>query len=129
MDFILFSHKETGGEFQAPDEPGVREYYEARGWEEIDPPAPVPFVPEKVNVDPNEVPAEWVTLEHSETHARHDFPNNPEAIAGAEESGWERIPEPKEEPPAGDPEPPADVPDSKPPKAKAPAKAVTPEEK
>jgi hypothetical protein len=131
MDFILFKHKETGGEFQAPDEEGVREFYEARGWEEVEPPEPMPFVPEKVNIDPSTVPDEWITLYHPETTALHDFPNNLEAIAGAQESGWELPPKvtPDESPaPSEDTESPAPKPDSKP-KAKAPAKAAETEEK
>jgi hypothetical protein len=39
-----------------------------------------------------------VELVHPEAKARHDFPNNPEAIAGAIEAGWQLPKPPKEEP-------------------------------
>ncbi len=121
MEFIYFKHKETDGVFEAPDEPGVRERYEALGWEEQERPKPGPFVPAPGNDAPDAADGEWVVLQHKETHATHDFPNNEDALQGAFDAGWSYPPKPKAKPP---------VEESKPePKAKASAKAVAEEEK
>ena len=71
-----------------PDDPDVRATYEGRGWRVVDPPEATPFTPAKVNIEPGSVPPEWVELVHPDTDARHDFPNNPDALAGATERGW-----------------------------------------
>lgn len=85
--WVYLKHKETGGENSFPDGPGVLEYWAARGWEKADEPEDTPFVPAKGDIPPGD--AEWVQLTHSVTKARHDFPNNPAALAGAIEAGWQ----------------------------------------
>lgn len=111
-DWLYFENKVTGGTFEAPDEDGVHERYEALGWVLTDKPEDKPVVPSSLNQPGPE--QEWVTMHHPKAKADHDFPNNTEAIAGAIESGWE-LPKPPK-PPAPDQES-----DSKP-KATAPAK-------
>jgi hypothetical protein len=86
--WVYLEHSETGGKTSVPDDPEVLRAQEARGWVRVDPPEPVPFVPAKVNEDPDAVAAQWVTLVHPDLDARHDFPNNPDALAGAAEAGW-----------------------------------------
>jgi hypothetical protein len=124
MNWIYFKNKETGGTFEAPDEDGVRARYEALGWVEVDRPEAKPFVPAPGNVEPG-TDTEWVTLYHPEVKATHDFPNNAEAIAGAQESGWTAVPK-KDTKPVQD-DPPAE--DTQPKKVTASAKAKTAEEK
>jgi len=95
MATLLMRHAETGGESRFQDEPGVREFYEARGWTVVDEPEPVPFVP-----TPGNSPAGddgFVEMYHPAVGATHRFPNNQEAIAGAEESGWTLPHEDREE--------------------------------
>ena len=106
------------GAIEFSDEPGVVEWYRARGWKLVDRPEPAPFIP-KPGMEPTD--DGWVTLKHAETGATHDFPNNPDALAGAVDVGWEPItPEPSddqenetpEDPPAkpkkkAEPKPPA----------------------
>jgi hypothetical protein len=87
MDWLYLKHKETGGTTEVPDEPGVKEWYEARGWSLVKRPEAVPFVPKPGN-DPV-APSEWRTLYHPLANAVHDFPNNPEALQGAIEAGWQ----------------------------------------
>jgi len=117
IDWLYFEHPATGGTFEAADEDGVRERYEALGWKLTDKPEDKPVVPSRLNQPGME--QEWVTMWHPKAKAHHDFPNNTEAIAGALESGWE-LPKPPK-PPVPDQEP-----DSKP-KAKAPAQPTTEE--
>jgi hypothetical protein len=71
-----------------PDDPAVLAAHEGRGWRVVEVPEPGPFVPDKVNVNPGDVEAAWVELVHPVTGARHQFPNNPDAVAGANEAGW-----------------------------------------
>lgn len=86
MDWINLKLESTGGTTRVPDEPGVRERYEAHGWVEYTPEPEKPFHPAH---SPEGEPApEFVELGNAETGARHLFPNNPEAIAGAAEQGW-----------------------------------------
>jgi hypothetical protein len=124
MDWLYFTHPATGGAFEAQDEDGVRERYEALGWRLTDKPEDVPFVPVKLDKPASE--QEWVTLYHPEIRATHVYPNNPEALAGAAEAGWVIPPEP--EPEVSD-SPADEKSDSKSTKAKAPAKAADSEEK
>jgi hypothetical protein len=91
VDWLYLEHKETGGITRVADEPGVLEWHEARGWAKADEPEPVPFVPPKGDAPPGD--DEWVELVHSVTGHHHDFPNNPEALQGAYEAGWE-LPKP-----------------------------------
>lgn len=114
-DWLHITHAETGNTAQIPDEPGVREAYEARGWTVGDLPDPDAghFVPPKA-VERNEEDG-WVTLYHPATGASHSFPSHPEAVQGAYEAGWQAT-EPK---PAAAPEPdPVPDPDPKPSKRK-----------
>lgn len=85
--WLHLEHEETGGTTSIPDDPAVLAAQEARGWRRVDPPEPGPFVPVKVNADPGADP-EWVTLVHPDIKAQHDFPNNPDALAGAADAGW-----------------------------------------
>jgi hypothetical protein len=95
-DWLHISHPDAGAT-RVPDQPGVRESYEARGWVVgPDPEADAgPFVPPKV-VEANEEDG-WVTLYHPVTHAAHRFPSHPDAVQGAYETGWQATP-PKTEP-------------------------------
>lgn len=113
--WIYLKHKETGGENRFPDSPGVADFYTARGWEVVDPPKGGPFVAEPSDLPPSG--DEWVKLYHPEANATHDFPNNPGAIVGALETGWE-LPKPPE--PEPEPEP-AEESTKKPAKKAAPA--------
>jgi hypothetical protein len=98
--WVYLRHNETGGHTSVPDAPGVLENWQARGWVKADEPEAGPFVPPKGDLP---AAAEWVELVHPGLKARHEFPNNPEAIAGAVEAGWELPTPPKPEP---EPEPP-----------------------
>lgn len=95
-DWLYVSHPDAGST-RLPNQPGVRESYEARGWVVGDDPeadgAP-PFVPPKA-VEANEEDG-WVTLYHRDTHAEHRFPSHPDAVQGAYDSGW-RVTKPKTE--------------------------------
>jgi hypothetical protein len=104
MNWIYFKNSETGGTTTVPDEPGVRDWHEAHGWAETDAPVERPFVPSADGGQMVQL-SEWVTLYHPAVDATHEYPNNPEAIAGAMEAGWvypkddpEPEPEPKEVP-------------------------------
>lgn len=108
IEWITMRHPDAG-ECRVPDQPGVREAYEARGWVETDAPDAPPFVPPKVV----EVNAEdgWVDLYHPLTHAVHRFPSHPDAVQGAYEAGWQASPPKRPEPAPVDPEQPAPVED------------------
>jgi hypothetical protein len=80
--WLRLQHEGTEGVAEFPDDPGVREFYEARGWSVVDEPA----APATATVDPDAEP--WVELVHPLTGARHEFPNHPDALAGAREAGW-----------------------------------------
>jgi hypothetical protein len=97
MDWIYFKNSETGGTTTVPDEPGVREWHEAHGWVITDAPVERPFVP---SADGGQLVqlSEWVTLYHPAVDAIHDYPNNPDAIAGAMQAGWVYPPGPETEP-------------------------------
>jgi len=86
----------SSGPVEFPDEPGVAEFYEARGWVKVDAPAPTPFVPPRGDAAAD---TQWVSLTHSVTGAVHDFPNHPDAIKGAADAGWLLPEAPEEEPP------------------------------
>jgi len=87
MDWIYLKHQDHGGTTRVSDEPGVLEWHEAHGWKKTDEPAPTPFVPPKGDLPPAD--DEWVELTHPATGGVHQFPNNPEALEGAYEVGWE----------------------------------------
>jgi hypothetical protein len=97
MDWLYFKNPETKGTTTVPDEPGVREWHEAHGWKLTDAPEERPFVPSADGGQMVQL-SEWVTLYHPAVNALHEYPNNPEAIAGALQAGWVYPPEP--EPPA-----------------------------
>jgi hypothetical protein len=87
--WIDLENEQTGGTTRIPDDPAVLAAHEGRGWRRVEVPEPGPFVPAKVNVDPADVEAGWVELVHPDLpDARHSFPNNPDALAGAAEAGW-----------------------------------------
>jgi hypothetical protein len=88
MEWLYFVHKDTGGTTEVPDEPGVKEWHEARGWKLTEKPDEVPFIPTPGTDGPKR-DTEWVTLFHPIVNASHEFPNNREAIAGALEAGWQ----------------------------------------
>lgn len=102
-----------------PDQPGVREFYEARGWQVADEPAEQPFVPPKV-VEQRADEEGWVELYHPDTRAAHLFPSHPDAVAGAYEAGWQATPPKAAEP---EPEPESEKPAAK--KAASKPKAST----
>jgi hypothetical protein len=87
VGWIYVKHAETGGATYIPDEDGVLEWYEGRGWKQTDEPESTPFVPPKGDVPPAD--DEWVELVHPDVGAIHQFPNNPEALEGAYEAGWQ----------------------------------------
>jgi hypothetical protein len=95
VGWVYLRHKETGGHSSFPDAPGVLEFWGARGWEKVDEPEDTPFVPARVDTPGDDG---WVELTHSVTKARHLFPSNPEALAGAVEVGWELPKPPKTAP-------------------------------
>jgi hypothetical protein len=85
--WLYLENEETGGTSRIPDDDAVRVWHEARGWRVVEPPAPAPFVPVPAEAEPDG--SAWVTLVHPDLpDARHDFPNNPDALAGAAEAGW-----------------------------------------
>jgi len=86
MAFFFMENKELGAKAEFPDEDGVEEYWTARGWVRVDTPIEEPFVPRPENTPPGDTT--FVTMWHPEARATHDFPNNPEAISGAQEAGW-----------------------------------------
>lgn len=86
--WLYLEHDETGGSQRIPDDPAVLASQEARGWRLADEPAQPVGLPPKVKIDPGAAPVEWVELVHPVIGARHDFPNNPAAVAGAAEAGW-----------------------------------------
>jgi hypothetical protein len=88
---VYMEHPDTGGSASFPDEPGVVDWYEGRGWVKAEEPEPAPFVPPKGDAPPAD--DEWVELTHSDTGAVHPFPNNPDALEGAYDAGW-KLPEP-----------------------------------
>lgn len=100
------------GPTEFPDSPDVVTWYEARGWFVVDAPEPKPFIPTPGTAVEG---VEWVSLKHSETGATHDFPNNPDALAGAADVGWGPVDNPKDKAPAkpkkkAEPKPAADTP-------------------
>ena len=90
MDWIYLEHKDHGGSTRVPDEPGVLDWHLAHGWVEADEPEAVPFVPPKGDLSPTD---EWVVLTHPVTGGVHEFPNDPAALQGAYELGWQ-LPKP-----------------------------------
>jgi hypothetical protein len=94
-DWIYLEHEETGGTTRVPDDPDVIRVHEAKGWSVVDPPdTSAPFVPPK---DGGQVAAEteWVELVHPESGGVQRVPNNPDALAGAYEAGWQVAAEPE----------------------------------
>jgi hypothetical protein len=64
-----------------------------------------PVRPAPTDGDPDA--SAWVTLVHPDLpDARHDFPNNPDALAGAALAGWVRAEQGRLRPGAGDGEAP-----------------------
>jgi hypothetical protein len=88
MDWIYLTNEATGGATKVPNEPGVKEWHEARGWVVSEEPTEDIFVPAPGDNSPEHT--EWVTLYHPAVDATHEFPNNPAAIEGAIEAGWEK---------------------------------------
>jgi hypothetical protein len=96
VKWIYLTHPQIEGAVQwASDEPGVVERQEALGWVRTDEPHERPFVPDGAPIEPDD---EFVTLVNHETGASHPFPNNPDALAGAQDAGWSApIPDPEPE--------------------------------
>jgi hypothetical protein len=112
--FVYMEHDELGP-IRVPDEAGVVEWHEARGYRRADEPEPEPYVP------PKDAPPStdgFVPLVHPDLPGVvHDWPDNPEALQGAHEAGW-RYPAAK---PEGESE---GEPDEKPAKKTAAKKAA-----
>ncbi len=90
-DWVYIKHPDTGGAARIPGDADVVATFEARGWQQTDPPdESAPFVPP---ADGGQILAEteWVQLVHPATGGVHMWPNNPEALEGAYEAGW-RLP-------------------------------------
>jgi hypothetical protein len=79
-------HQETGGLREFPNEDGVQAYWEARGWALTDAPEDRPSVPVPVDLPPGDTT--FVAMYHPVVRTTHEFPNNAEAVAGAQEAGW-----------------------------------------
>lgn len=102
-DWLYMTPPGGGDPHKFPSGEGVQAFYEARGYEVTDEPEEQPFVPPKTIEQAGD---EWVILHHSEAGASHEFPNNPAAIQGAYEAGWQATP-PKAAEPEPEPEKPA----------------------
>lgn len=87
QEWIDLTHPELdGARTRIPNHPEPLEAYQARGWEVAEPlTEPEVSTPAPADADPVD---EWIELVHPELEARHLFPNNPVAIAGAAEVGW-----------------------------------------
>lgn len=107
-EWLYVTNRETGGSARLPDQPGVRERYEALGWIVGDPVdvENQTWVPPKL-IETNEEDG-WVTLYHPKTGASHEFPVHPDAIQGAYDAGWQASVPKVSEP---DPVPAAKAPD------------------
>jgi hypothetical protein len=87
--WLYLENEQTGGTTRIPDDPAVRVWHEARGWQVTDAPdESAPSVPSAPQIHPEDEDAPFVELVHPETEARHLFPNNPDALQGASEAGW-----------------------------------------
>lgn len=86
MSFFWMHNATIGADRQFPDEEGVREYWEARGWVVTDPPHNEVSVPTPVNNPPGDTT--FIRMYHPGADAWHDFPNNADAISGALSVGW-----------------------------------------
>jgi hypothetical protein len=119
-DWIYLRHPDAG-ETRVPNQPGVLESYQSRGWAEMPDPETENqvFVPPKV-VEQNEEDG-WVTLYHPKTQAVHRFPSHPDAVQGAYEAGWQATP-----PKTPDPDPAPAGDESAKATKKAPAKSAEP---
>jgi len=92
---VYMTHKELGP-IRVSDEPGVVEWFESRGYARADEPEEKPFVPPK---DAPPAVDGFVPLVHPLLPGVvHDWPDNPEALQGAREAGWEYPKPPKPEP-------------------------------
>lgn len=92
MDWVDLQHPASGGTQRVPDDPDVITFWEARGWARYTPEPEKPFVPVPGTEDPDD--SDWVTLYHPGVGTTHQFPNNPDALAGAFDAGWEYLPDP-----------------------------------
>lgn len=138
-DWLHIENDATGGTADVPDDDGIRESYEARGWRVVDAPADPAAAPAADGEIPGYASdAGWVDLGHPDTSAVHRFPADPAALAGAHDAGWTALNKdgsiPKrqkpldaalEAPAAADPAPP-EIPDAAaaPEKTKRPAPAA-----
>jgi hypothetical protein len=86
-----------------PNDPAVIEHHQARRWELVDAPAEAPFVQRPSDLpDPDEAP--WVDLVHPGLDGRrHSFNNDPAALQGAYDAGWELPPAEQDEQPKDQP--------------------------
>jgi len=104
-DWVYLNHPDTDAEpARMPDEPDVVAYYEARGWQKVDPPKVGIFVPKPSPELPADVDAYgvvWVTLQHDKTGALHRFPAD--AADGLRDDGWYPVDKPTPE--TSEPEP------------------------
>jgi len=103
-DWVYLNHPDTDAEpARVPDEPDVVAYYEARGWQKVDAPEAVIFVPQpsEASVDTDAYGVAWVTLQHAETGALHRFPAD--AADGLRDDGWYPVDKPTPE--TSEPEP------------------------
>lgn len=83
-----------------PNDPTVIEAAKARRFEPVDPPDTTVFV-QRPNDLPEADEAPWVDLEHPDLDGRrHSFPNDPAALQGAYDAGWQL---PKDERPDDQP--------------------------
>jgi len=111
MDWVYLNHPDTdAAPARMPDDPDVVAYYEAHGWQKVDPPEVGIFVPQATE-QPADVDAygvAWVTLQHDKTGALHRFPAD--AADGLRDVGWYPVPETQPEPQISKPEPAAEPP-------------------
>lgn len=100
MGWVALRHAETGGTTRAPDSPDVIAAHEAKGWRVVsDEPEGGVFVPASTDAPEGEP---WVDMVHPDLPlAVQRVPNDPAAIAGQREAGWD-LPKPPAKPPAKD---------------------------
>jgi hypothetical protein len=94
-EWIELEHEDTGGRQKVPNVPDVLAVQASKGWHPVDEDdAPdLPWVPTPGDAAPD---AEWVTLVHPDLPlGTNVVPNNPEALQGAYDAGWQ-LPAPPE---------------------------------
>lgn len=98
VEWVYLTHPDLEGSLtKVPADSEVVAWQEARGWQRTDPPDETLPQPTRSPDAPGGVEGEgeWVELVHPDLEAeggiaRHQWPNNPDALAGAADAGWVR---------------------------------------